>query len=84
MQLGSLNSYLLDKDNEVNGRLATKIGLDTVKGMVNLIEFLEIHFQFKTHLHENNIIHCDLAARNLLIEKEQGLLRVKVTDFGKH
>ncbi|CAK5023996.1 unnamed protein product [Meloidogyne enterolobii] len=31
------------------------------------------------YLHEHNIIHCDLAARNCLMDKT---LKIKITDFG--
>lgn len=36
------------------------------------------------YLHEMNIIHCDLAARNLLVTSasDTGKYLVKVTDFG--
>jgi len=32
------------------------------------------------HIHHENIIHCDLAARNCLIEKDS--FKVKISDFG--
>lgn len=35
-----------------------------------------------TYLFNNNIIHCDLAARNLLVKKEDNRFTVKVGDFG--
>ena len=34
------------------------------------------------HLHTENIIHCDLAARNLLCIKQTDRIVVKVSDFG--
>ena len=35
------------------------------------------------HLHNENIIHCDLACRNLLVAPKQGNgYTIKITDFG--
>lgn len=34
MSLGSLHSYIMDKEKILNGRMAVKIALDTVAGMV--------------------------------------------------
>ena len=35
-----------------------------------------------SYLHEKNIIHCDLALRNLLVSTESQKYLVKVADFG--
>ncbi|ELR16409.1 protein kinase domain containing protein [Acanthamoeba castellanii str. Neff] len=49
---------------------ATKLqlALDTAAGM--------------THLHAENILHCDLARRNILVTTSNGEYQAKVTDFG--
>lgn len=68
LTLGSLHDYIHEPSNPIDAKIAVKLGFDIVKGMA--------------HLHDNNIIHCDLAARNLLLQQEGELLRAKVTDFG--
>lgn len=34
------------------------------------------------HIHYENILHCDLAARNLLVDMKVGEINLKINDFG--
>eukprot|EP01119_Soliformovum_irregulare_P011133 TRINITY_DN2770_c0_g1_i3.p1 TRINITY_DN2770_c0_g1~~TRINITY_DN2770_c0_g1_i3.p1 ORF type:complete len:724 (+),score=172.55 TRINITY_DN2770_c0_g1_i3:33-2204(+) len=64
---GSLLSLLTDLDMSKNVILG--IARDVVTGM--------------HHLHTEGILHCDLAARNLLVCSQQGeTLKIKISDFG--
>jgi serine/threonine protein kinase len=66
---GSLENMLHDENFIINEELYISIGLDIAKGMY--------------HIHSENMIHCDLSARNLLLYKYQNnTYTIKVADFG--
>lgn len=71
MDQGSLLDFLKrSKKIKLNIGDKIRIAIDICKGM--------------KYLHSSNIRHGDLAARNILLEKKQGgLLRAKISDFGK-
>jgi len=55
------------------------------KFSINFYSFLKIAKEFAAamlHAHKMNIIHCDLAARNLLVETRGKEFSIKVSDFG--
>jgi len=65
---GNLFDYLHNSSNEVTGQTVVGLATDVASGMA--------------HLHEEGIIHCDLACRNLLIVMGKNRVGVKVADFG--
>jgi len=65
---GNLYDYLHNASNEINGDVVVAMATDVASGM--------------SHLHEEGIIHCDLACRNLLIIVGKSTIFVKVADFG--
>jgi len=55
------------------------------KFSITFFSFLKISKEFAAamlHAHKMNIIHCDLAARNLLVETRGKEFSIKVSDFG--
>jgi len=70
---GSVDKLLKDSKVEINAEIAISIAKQAACGM--------------THLHSENILHCDLSARNLLVRTEatsSGKMKyiVKISDFG--
>lgn len=65
---GSLDHILSDPNFHIDTDIASSMGLDVASGMA--------------HLHHESIIHCDLAARNLLCVQQRDRIVVKVADFG--
>jgi len=66
---GSLSEMISRGDIKIDSNLALSIARDVASGM--------------SHLHEEKILHCDLAARNLLVAlKGKDQYVVKVADFG--
>ena len=60
---------LVDKKMEMTLDLVIDFALDIASGM--------------SHLHSENVIHCDLACRNLLVAPKEGnKYLIKITDFG--
>jgi len=52
----------------MNNKMVVSIGIDIAKGIY--------------HLHKENILHCDLVARNLLVIQNGNNLTIKIADFG--
>eukprot|EP01119_Soliformovum_irregulare_P017850 TRINITY_DN5365_c0_g1_i2.p1 TRINITY_DN5365_c0_g1~~TRINITY_DN5365_c0_g1_i2.p1 ORF type:complete len:843 (-),score=277.84 TRINITY_DN5365_c0_g1_i2:51-2465(-) len=66
---GSLSEMIAKGNITITATLAVSIARDVASGM--------------SHLHEEKILHCDLAARNLLVAlKGKDQYVVKVADFG--
>eukprot|EP01119_Soliformovum_irregulare_P020556 TRINITY_DN6680_c1_g1_i2.p1 TRINITY_DN6680_c1_g1~~TRINITY_DN6680_c1_g1_i2.p1 ORF type:complete len:580 (-),score=131.58 TRINITY_DN6680_c1_g1_i2:69-1808(-) len=66
---GSLNTWINEGRLEIeNMAQAISLVLGVASGM--------------SHIHAEDIIHCDLAARNLLIQRESDGYTIKVADFG--
>jgi predicted Ser/Thr protein kinase len=61
---GSLDKILYQSGNEISSELQHQWMLGIAKGL--------------SHLHSNNIVHRDVAARNVLLHQNE----VKITDFG--
>eukprot|EP00027_Filamoeba_sp_ATCC50430_P003191 CAMPEP_0168556050 /NCGR_PEP_ID=MMETSP0413-20121227/8671_1 /TAXON_ID=136452 /ORGANISM="Filamoeba nolandi, Strain NC-AS-23-1" /LENGTH=794 /DNA_ID=CAMNT_0008586961 /DNA_START=168 /DNA_END=2549 /DNA_ORIENTATION=+ len=66
---GNLQKHIFSKSLELNKNLIISMGCDITSGM--------------SHLHHENILHCDLACRNLLVDRKgTNDFLVKITDFG--
>jgi len=66
---GSLVDLIQNGKISIDANLAVTIAKDIASGM--------------SHLHKENILHCDLAARNLLVSlKGKDQYVIKVADFG--
>jgi ephrin-A/ephrin-B len=68
MTQGSLDKFLERMQQEITLENLFQMATDTIAGML--------------YLEENNIVHRDLALRNLLVCKVDGKYNVKVSDFG--
>eukprot|EP01119_Soliformovum_irregulare_P005959 TRINITY_DN176_c0_g1_i10.p1 TRINITY_DN176_c0_g1~~TRINITY_DN176_c0_g1_i10.p1 ORF type:complete len:378 (+),score=74.81 TRINITY_DN176_c0_g1_i10:966-2099(+) len=68
MSEGSLWDLITVNDMALTSDLIVSFARDTASGMA--------------HLHSEDVLHCDLAARNLLVTSKNGALLVKVADFG--
>ena len=64
--MGSLLDYL-----KSNSNIDRKIKLDVIKGTASGIN----------HLHHENIIHRDIAARNVLLQNIDSQIIAKISDF---
>eukprot|EP01116_Phalansterium_solitarium_P005744 TRINITY_DN176_c0_g1_i9.p1 TRINITY_DN176_c0_g1~~TRINITY_DN176_c0_g1_i9.p1 ORF type:complete len:895 (-),score=-46.15 TRINITY_DN176_c0_g1_i9:189-2873(-) len=65
---GSLDAMLNNWAILVTAEMAMQLCIDIAAGM--------------RHLHEENILHCDLSARNVLISKRTNGYIAKIADFG--
>eukprot|EP01119_Soliformovum_irregulare_P017728 TRINITY_DN5314_c0_g1_i1.p1 TRINITY_DN5314_c0_g1~~TRINITY_DN5314_c0_g1_i1.p1 ORF type:complete len:743 (+),score=196.98 TRINITY_DN5314_c0_g1_i1:1-2229(+) len=68
MSEGSLWDFLVNGRSDVTAGLVLSFATDAARGM--------------THLHSEDFMHCDLAARNLLVAPGSNGYVVKVADFG--
>eukprot|EP01119_Soliformovum_irregulare_P005960 TRINITY_DN176_c0_g1_i11.p1 TRINITY_DN176_c0_g1~~TRINITY_DN176_c0_g1_i11.p1 ORF type:complete len:685 (+),score=101.09 TRINITY_DN176_c0_g1_i11:29-2083(+) len=68
MSEGSLWDLITNNNMTLTSDLIISFAHDTASGMA--------------HLHSEDVLHCDLAARNLLVTSKNGALLVKVADFG--
>jgi serine/threonine protein kinase len=68
MAEGSLDKFLERMQQDIASLDLVRMAKDTITGML--------------YLEENNIVHRDLALRNLLVCKVDGKYTVKVSDFG--
>eukprot|EP01116_Phalansterium_solitarium_P020590 TRINITY_DN611_c0_g2_i4.p1 TRINITY_DN611_c0_g2~~TRINITY_DN611_c0_g2_i4.p1 ORF type:complete len:1462 (-),score=373.43 TRINITY_DN611_c0_g2_i4:258-4643(-) len=67
--LGSLDKYLSNRNTDVPTIIALHMALGVAAGM--------------RHLHDENVLHCDLSARNvLLMAIDEKKCHVKIADFG--
>jgi len=66
---GSLQSFIYERKIEMTGPLLLQFAKNICSGM--------------SHIHKENLLHCDLACRNVLISP-QGFNKyiLKITDFG--
>eukprot|EP01119_Soliformovum_irregulare_P009756 TRINITY_DN2345_c0_g2_i2.p1 TRINITY_DN2345_c0_g2~~TRINITY_DN2345_c0_g2_i2.p1 ORF type:complete len:439 (+),score=130.26 TRINITY_DN2345_c0_g2_i2:994-2310(+) len=68
MSEGSLWDIIADGRLQMDMKIISEMAIDAASGM--------------THIHKENILHCDLAARNLLIRRTGDHLTLKIADFG--
>ncbi|KAL6069762.1 Tyrosine-protein kinase abl2 [Balamuthia mandrillaris] len=66
MPMGDVKS--LFRRRKLSPRIKLKLALGTAAAMI--------------HLHAENVLHCDLAARNILVSVVDGEYHAKVADFG--
>eukprot|EP01119_Soliformovum_irregulare_P024355 TRINITY_DN8712_c0_g1_i2.p1 TRINITY_DN8712_c0_g1~~TRINITY_DN8712_c0_g1_i2.p1 ORF type:complete len:723 (+),score=167.81 TRINITY_DN8712_c0_g1_i2:23-2191(+) len=65
---GALWDLIIESKIDLNFDLCAILARDAAAGMA--------------HIHAENILHCDLAARNLLVQQRGSEYVVKVADFG--
>mmetsp|Transcript_22433 Transcript_22433/g.31264 ORF Transcript_22433/g.31264 Transcript_22433/m.31264 type:complete len:222 (+) Transcript_22433:2-667(+) len=65
---GNLQTLIFNKQLVLDSSMVIKIAMDICAGM--------------SYIHNVNILHCDLACRNLLCEVQGTNITVKITDFG--
>jgi len=66
---GSLHDYLAKGKLRVDAKVAVQLYRDIASGMA--------------HIHQEGLLHCDLACRNLLVQpRGQNEVTVKIADFG--
>jgi len=66
---GSLKDLVYEEPKvELTSSLILALAKDIASGMA--------------HLHMENVLHCDLACRNLLVQKQSGTYLIKISDFG--
>eukprot|EP01119_Soliformovum_irregulare_P014326 TRINITY_DN391_c1_g3_i1.p1 TRINITY_DN391_c1_g3~~TRINITY_DN391_c1_g3_i1.p1 ORF type:complete len:549 (-),score=138.68 TRINITY_DN391_c1_g3_i1:16-1662(-) len=68
LECGSLWDMIFKQEIEIDMRLLISMAHDVASGM--------------SHIHNENILHCDLAARNLLVRRIGNEYIIKVSDFG--
>lgn len=75
MPLGSLQSYIMDKKS-ITWTDRIQVIRDVTEGMAYL-HAVEFNGEKKA-----DVFHQDLKSANVLLKKEQGVLRAKISDFG--
>jgi serine/threonine protein kinase len=75
---GSLLSVLQQTGEWKTKTHVFNFALDIAMGM----HHLHVSFVVSDKYQMNNILHCDLAARNVLCAEMSGSFRLKITDFG--
>jgi len=65
---GSLQKLIYEHKVDMDGPLLLQFAKSICSGM--------------SHIHKENLLHCDLACRNILISLENNKYILKITDFG--
>jgi serine/threonine protein kinase len=78
---GSLFDFFKD-DSLINSKVALSMALDICSGKKNVSSIYHWPIVGMSHLHEENLLHCDLAARNLLVMIQGNNFVIKIGDLG--
>lgn len=77
MPLGTLSSHILENQKNLKWEFKKQMMLDLCEGM----EFLH-SCTYPTGKKKREVFHQDIKSQNVLLCKEEGVIRGKISDFG--